>query len=1569
MTSTLSGADAQLAALKTELEETGDKEFEKLAADLFSRLIGDIAVAVSKPGSQFGGDAGTAGLRGRHLRLECKRYRETTHLSPRSLAGEVIEAVRADPWLEAWVLAATKTVSETERNLARDQGELLGVTIVVIDWTPPAAGVGINAVAALCATWPDVVKKHVGSKAADAAKALVPHVGAAVDNLRKDLATWNIGFRSLRKSSQEQLGLIWRSSTESWAALNQDAAGGQSGKHLIERKKPLDQLEHWWTTAPGLGICPAVVVGAEGVGKTWVALNWLNRTSADLPIVLVLPSSAFVSTTDVSEAGVRDLLGRSVRLLTKSGQSTEYWRRRIDRLLSRPESEGPAFLLVVDGLNQQPFARWSALAQTLQGKALEGRVRLLSTSRKQFFREDVARFGRLSASPTEVEVGPYSDIELQELCRVYGLDIQKMSQPLRNLVATPRLFPLIVRLKDSDALQSESTVLRLLFEYGKDVLSVRQQSTLTGEAWTEWLSESAKRFRDRLPQSGKLAIPKSRSELSQSLKAAHISAEEVARRLNDVIEGGFYERKTSPAGSMFVLREEPTLLGLGLALLEMLWSVEGGFEIVRVEALKWLEPIAAIDQASEVVRAALAVLCATEQPPRVVTDVLLVLWMNVQNPSSDFELDAFAFGDAFPLSMLTVVEHSTLNSQNVAFHYAVQSIRRLPRARTVEWGEVQTRMVEWAGWTTIPRPEQVADPNHYANRHQEQLLKRLGNVQTGIAVILGEALKFDYSHPGDPSVAIPGIMEGHELTTFMPVFARVAVREAVKAGVGSKCWDGLRWVVMLACQHPQKARQQLEQLANEFLAREPETGVDNALRNRVAAHLLRLTGDETLEIRASAINETYGLAWDYKNAYLADPGDSLFTLEKRHVESVLARQDIPVWRRLERLQTLLLADPDTELPDDLREYLVKALAAQTFEQIDTHGQHTAEERNLERLVPPAARFLPVALAQMRRRHLEALASRDGAGKKWAAQAAPEFLVVADAAVCDQFGPLRTRSVAPSEDTWANTFALEMELLHKPLSEQLSTLLGAKDYHFTESLLNVLRPATAEQFAAFLSNFVEARREAVLIVFRIMASQRTRGVDALAQELAVYLTSDDEELKDAAFTALGACAPEVAGRTLLAANWKVDKAHPAEAHFGSLAVGAASKHLPLTDVLGMVAPWLWLEAATKRGNVTTELQQASLSLLALLKAPPGSPPDFEGVVSVRVPSSPVDLAYLNIAEPGGNNLDIGEAFERMARSPEEVAKRMQELAKNAYSTLQKARSSGYGLYMQTFSYDTMEAAYLAAPTDWGLLMEGSDTASKAFMGRLHAAEGLYLALCEVLLRHVPDKGLTLWRALLGRFRIRFNGHASIPELVHIAFRVPESAQVLQAREALTAIDCCNTDQNCMELVIAAQLHGCTAWLNRLITEDESSPLFWRRKRAIVLRALSENLPVDALLWPKGELVGSWKALQANMQRWSIRNTLAKYWWQQFLAVADAEHAYAAWEVFSTLADRRRHMEVRARPAPVSELDRLRELHILTNWRNLRRKMDKRESDSPSFADHLFGLNKPSNWLMLDGKLSR
>jgi Integrase core domain len=60
----------QLTRLRSELRAGSSGTLEKLAAALISRLVG-VSVSVSNSGFQYGGDAGTAGRGGRHLRVEC----------------------------------------------------------------------------------------------------------------------------------------------------------------------------------------------------------------------------------------------------------------------------------------------------------------------------------------------------------------------------------------------------------------------------------------------------------------------------------------------------------------------------------------------------------------------------------------------------------------------------------------------------------------------------------------------------------------------------------------------------------------------------------------------------------------------------------------------------------------------------------------------------------------------------------------------------------------------------------------------------------------------------------------------------------------------------------------------------------------------------------------------------------------------------------------------------------------------------------------------------------------------------------------------------------------------------------------------------------------------------------------------------------------------------------------------------------------------------------------------------------------------------------------------------------
>lgn len=1551
-----------LATLKTEFEAASASAFEVLAAHLFSRLIGDIGVSVSKPGSQFGGDAGTAGLGGRRLRLECKRYRESTVLSPRSLAGEVLEAVQKDPLIEAWILAATKEVSETERNLARDAGATLGVAIVAIDWTPPAAGAGINALASLCATWPQVVEDNIGKAAADAARALVSHVGTGTDNLRRDFQVWNIGFKNLRTCSLTQVQRVWLDSVESQAALNQNAAGGGPGVHLIERKEPLAQLHNWWLAPPDVRAA-AILSGLEGVGKTWVALDWVNRDQALLPIVILLPASTFVGSKNFSDAGIRDLLAAHLRSITKSSLDIEYWRARVDRLLNRPVAEGSAFLLLVDGINQQPSVAWKTLVQTLQGVSLAGRIRLVCTSRQHYFAERLRRFLPIDIKPNEMQVGPYSAVELEELLKLHGIGSADIPPKLLTLASTPRLFPLVVRLKDSDALKSEATVLRLLFEYGKDVLQLRDHSTLTDDDWVQWLTERAKAYRTRLAAAGATPAALTVNQLAATVTTPQISEEEVARRLSDILDGGFFRPQSSATGTRHVLMEEPTILGLGLALLDSLEGATDSFEGLQGQALKWLEPLAAIDQVADVVGAALAVLSALGGlDANAKTDALLVLWMNAQNPPASFQNDALAFGDAFPKSMLTVIEQSTLSSKNAAFHYGVQSLRRLPRIRTDDWSAVLVRMLVWTSWVELPHPDKVADPQHYAQRHQEQLKARIGSVLPGHVQVLGEDLKFDYSHAGDPSVAIPGILEGHELAFFMPVFRRAAVREAVRVDHSGRCLDGLRWVVLLACQKPQDARACLERLAEDVLLISPEPGIDVRLRNRTAACLLRLTGIEKLERRAAEVNETYGLSWDYQRDYFNDPVDSLFALEHRHVDAILAATTKPVGRRLDRLAAFV-ADPDIVLPADLLHPITDALAKQTFDRIDEIGQRTIEEINIERLMPLGARFAPKQFAEMTRRRLSTLAGRDGDKKYWAANAAPEMVLTTDESIAAQFTGLRTGSAHP-DDELANAWCLQLELLHMPLGAQLLTLLEARHFCFLDNLMAVVRKASADELSIFLSNNDHDRARAATVVMQVMAFQHTSSADVLGAELAIYLDAEDKELRAVAFVALAVCCPHVAGRALVAGDWKAESDDAFEAHHGSSCVMAATSHLAFDDVLALIAPWRWLDAAVARGGVPAELGTASTRLLALLSAPGGTLPDFEGVLSVRIPDGG-ELSGISVKERDKGKRNITEALHHAARSPEEFANAMQQLTQNAAATIQKIRRTGNGLYLHTFSFSAVEAAYMVSASTWDQLLEGADHRTTEFSSRVSASEGLHLCFCAVLFKHAPTKGLRLWRALVESMRVRFDGLAKIPELVHIAFRSAESPEALQARADLTALVHCNTDQDVLELVVAAQLHTCIPWVNALIEDDAASDELWHGKRAIVLKAFLQCPQVNEMRWHEGMVVGSWNALRERMLEWTNRGGLAKHWWNRFLSASDADAAYAAWHVFLTCADRRASLWIQDMPEPNSELDRLRSIHLELNRDALSRVIKKREETAPKLGDHLFGLESPANWLTLDG----
>jgi hypothetical protein len=230
---------ARVTKLGVELQQMPALKFEHLVARLLGRLL-EIDIAVAKSGFQHGGDAGTSGRQGRQLRIECKKYRDTTSLSDRWLLGEVDQALDRDPALEAWILVATREVPEQLADMLYQKALKTGIAIIVIDWKAD----GLSSLAALCAFAPEIVGEFL-SEAGELARALQGLTGDALAELRRSLRAWNLGFETVRILSHAQLEKIWTSRRSAEAALNQNAAGGATPNRIARRSMSAN-LDAWW---------------------------------------------------------------------------------------------------------------------------------------------------------------------------------------------------------------------------------------------------------------------------------------------------------------------------------------------------------------------------------------------------------------------------------------------------------------------------------------------------------------------------------------------------------------------------------------------------------------------------------------------------------------------------------------------------------------------------------------------------------------------------------------------------------------------------------------------------------------------------------------------------------------------------------------------------------------------------------------------------------------------------------------------------------------------------------------------------------------------------------------------------------------------------------------------------------------------------------------------------------------------------------------------------------------------------------------------------------------------------
>lgn len=1461
-------------------------KFEHLVAALIGELLGT-SVAVASSGFQHGGDAGTSGRQQRALRIECKRYKDTTDLNRRELQGEIDDAIANDPGLELWVLAATREVSEQLESALSKKAHNLGVPVMVIDWKSHE----IAQLAALLASQPDLVTRYLGAEAGAIAARLRPAINPRIEQLRRDMVAWQIGIETLQDLSRERLTAIWTNPYESRAHFGQVVTGGQGP--LVHREQVLQKLEAWWQSPPGEG-SPVCLCGQFGVGKTWAVVDWLIQRADALPTVLLVPASALPGPEQPmsSITAIKNFLADRLQELTQV-RDRVHWRARLDRMLQRPVAEGSALLVVFDGLNQQHAVEWRELFAQLQSEGFRSRIRAIATTRTHHYETHLHRLAGLQDRAVMIPVGDYDDRpggEFEQMLAQNGLARADLHSDLHALARNPRLFALVIRLRDKLADGSAVTIHRLLWEYGRDTASVSMGCSFSDSDWDQWLMAAA----EKIKAGQRVFTPQELSALAA----------------DETLDGAARYRRHSALMGMPLLRArvdhkveltaELMAHALGTTVVFILAAAQtADRSALRSELDKWLDPISGFDQRADILQAAVAI-ALQSQYARPILGVLLAAWLQTQNLAEAHVHDVHVLAPEMPEDLLDAIELSNRHTHAYSQQIAVSALRAVRRddvrvrqavlARAREWLRLISRGVEF-GARTEPQAEQ-----HRRNR----MITRLGVDVSGEITVLGEPMRMVDRDEEQWSEHVPMLLEGYPLHLAMPVFRVAAI--AAATGFNHTGWNQLRWACLLNPIDANEVAIAARAAAADILQRSPERGIAAQLNRRVAELLLHLSGRREDDEAANALQVTLGRSLNYQSDYLANPAWSLFALERRHAMDALNDTSLSLRVRAQRCQAFW-TDPTFVAPPSFCTEMAAAVEAIDLDKLFAGRSMTAEDNDFRQLQSVMARCAPRALAALRRRLARTPAAASlRAPRSWEINRAI-LLYGSEEAVAARAMRQVGREAHEGDETASGAEWLQPELLGLDAGAQARLVIEADLVHIPISITDTLSPlstAQADELVALFRNGSPKQQRDLIVV---MVTNPPVLSDAAWEWVASFTASDDPVDVRLAFMVLEHSDAARLGHELDRQGWAfVPGTDAMAAHAASGALIEVTRGRPFDHVAGRLAPWRLLDAVQIRGGDASEARVAVEHLDAVLSG--GPPQVFEVGARLSVERSGTTRPpWYSVQPPAPRNPNSPEAI-RDALSFEAQVAAQERASEAADRAIRLARKEGASLYLQFVTRDDGVAICRHAPEVVRRWIEGHETLTNDFVRRVQQAEGLLIAVCEGLLELDPPRGVSLRNALLRAMFTRIVGPAEVPDLVHVLFRAPESPAVAAARDALLSLEAANTDAELYEVALVAQLNGHRAWLEDRIAREASSAEPWRQQLAETLRGflIDNALPV-AGAWADGQST-SW-AEDVCRRSASLRHTeaCARHWWRDYWRLEDLEEAYAAWVLFWQCADRR------------------------------------------------------------------
>ncbi|MDE0333191.1 MAG: hypothetical protein OXL41_15160 [Nitrospinae bacterium] len=1483
--------------LQSILLEADSACLERFAARALGSLLG-VPVRVARSGDQRGGDGGTSSIGSRDIVFEARRYGHKTKLDERSILGEIDQATNRSPDLEAWILVTTRIVPEQIQDTMVRKGLELGIGTLIIDWLQQP----LPKLAVLAASCPECFQAEIGHGHELILEqiAAMPSYAPTLESIKSELKSWLIGYEAVRKASHAWLEGIWKSRRKATARFRQDVAGGEAEAHHVRRSDLIDHLDAWLEASAVDEI--GALVGPEGVGKTWLAIDWLQSRLVRLPIIVLAPSST-IGNGITSRTDLIRFIARYLHDI--SGVRNEpFWERRVRRLLERPAAEGPAFIIFFDGLNQVASFDWLGVFKQLQDNLFYQRALTLISVRTSFYEEGLDGLRAPGTQSARIDVGNYDMVPggaFDQKLKMVGLSREELSDELIRHAVVPRLFDLVVQLKDSLGGVSAVTVNRLLWAYGASTISVSTDGAFSESTWRNFILQLAQEHRDAHRNSTIQRI----KELSED---ATLEPDRIHQRVSGVIDGIFTE--LSGDGELR-FHEDFVYHALGLALVKRMEQI-GSDEDATAVLEQFLDPIANYDARAETLCAAINISLdrSSPQQPRWLS-TLCTFWIQTQNLPDEHIKELEVLAPELLTPLLDVIESSGSHVLSTPRYIAVNALSKVKKSDGLVARKIAERGARWHRFISLENHGSDTDQGEnspYGHRCK-RLKERIGTAEAGEVTVAGRVFEIVEYRGDDLIIAAAQLLQGRPLADTTEFFLTGAIHQAIVGG-GTE-HESQSWLNVLNTVDPEKTAERLRNAAEMVRDRTPEPGVHGYLNKRIASLLLWRTGYAEDAEKAWKTDPKIDHWFSYETDYLDNPSRSFyFQLERRHTAQALRDIGLPIIRRIERAKDALL-DPSFEIPPEFIDELISTGEGFDFSQTATGRNRTRHDLDWERLSLALARCAPGKLAELERKRLLGFSDRPENQRFGASLVVPGAMLLVRKNESAALYTLRKRgsSGQGSAEYTAKTNLLISEIQCKSPGAQVRRIMESGLEQIDLHLANACDPPSEREIGLLLDEYGDNQEKSRRLASILGAHNLTLSDRVFDIFFKLLKPGDADVASGAVWVVLAFNEPVRLGAILDNVDWAWSlERHVMENHMGSVAIAASASNrdAPFMEYAHRIAPAKLLKTLSQEERSREDVELAVELLTGVLFGDSIDPPE-PGVAifheQEKVEIKGYECTIGGVLKEGDNRDDIVRFLEKF-NSPEKHEKRRREIVEAYFREVKEARRSGAQLYRVHFTAENFEPVLKHCPHAVETWLEGLESSSSDFIRRVRLAEGFFVALCEALLREDPTRGIALWRVLREHLITGFIGRADIDRLVYALFTAQPCGDVNTVLEEIYCIDEARNDDDLMDLVIAARLSGRVDWLRQMLSRDAESSCPLHRQRATFLEPLLVRPDIAGDEdWPEGEAASVFDNIREESWKLAQREAFAAYWLRKFAEANTVETAHAYWRLFKACADRR------------------------------------------------------------------